>query len=344
MEQDTADIGPELLVAVLSGEAGLHEEARVKAWREADPANEARFQELARSWEGLSPLEVRPGAPPRTAADIVRLSSRTESEAPRRASVPVPGAPLPGSRRTRPSRFLRAVQLVAALLVGFLMGSYQDRLPPAVPSGAQEVVTEPGQQATVRLADGTVVRLAPGSRLQVPDGDQREVSLEGRAYFAVSPLPGRRFRVHTREGTITVYGTRFDVGVGEEGLDVIVVDGQVAVESSGGSVDLSGSQAARVEGGAAPMVRMVDDVYAATAWTGAFLAFEATPLREAALELEHRLGVRMRVQDADLLDRSITGWFVQQDPSLVVEAICAAVDARCVLDGDSIVVSLPVTP
>jgi len=344
MEQEEPEVGPELLVAVLNGEASPEDRERVQAWREADLRNEARFQELSLGWEGLALLEVRPGMPPRTVADVLRSSSGGEGDEGAKGAVAGPRPYHTVTSFTRPSRILRTAALAAALVVGMALGIQIDLFSPASSSGAQEVVTDQGQQATVRLADGTVVRLAPGSRLQVPSGEERQVALEGRAYFAVAPSEGRRFRVDTSEGSVVVYGTRFDVAIGEDGLDVVVVEGQVALESDGGRVELSGSQGARVRGGLAPEVRAVDDVYAAIAWTGGFLAFEATPLREAVLELEQRFRVRLRVQDPELMDRSITGWFVQQDPGEVVAAVCAAVDAVCVAEGDSVLVSLPVTP
>ena len=48
--------------------------------------------------------------------------------------------------------------------------------------GATEVVTGATELATVQLGEGSVVRLAPSSRLRVLAGRERAVSLEGRAF------------------------------------------------------------------------------------------------------------------------------------------------------------------
>src|SRR5207247_1917000 len=84
--------------------------------------------------------------------------------------------------------------------------------------GAQEFVTGATEAATIHLRDGTVVRLAPQSRLRLTGvPGVREVTLDGRAYFAVAKLAGRPFTVKSRGGQAVVLGTRFEVDArGEE--------------------------------------------------------------------------------------------------------------------------------
>lgn len=71
-----------------------------------------------------------------------------------------------------------------------------------------------GGEFTLVLPDGTKVWLNAESRLEYPasfkDG-QRAVSLEGEAYFDVTPDSERPFLVHTPRSTIRVYGTAFNV-------------------------------------------------------------------------------------------------------------------------------------
>ena len=66
--------------------------------------------------------------------------------------------------------------------------------------GATEVVTGATELATVQLGEGSVVRLAPSSRLRVLAGRERAVHLEGRAFFAVERMPTPPATRHTRRG------------------------------------------------------------------------------------------------------------------------------------------------
>ena len=60
---------------------------------------------------------------------------------------------------------------------------------------------------------------------------EREIILnEGRVFFDVA-RDARRFRVHTPDGRITVFGTSFQVDIQNSGTEVTVVNGEVMVEN-----------------------------------------------------------------------------------------------------------------
>lgn len=90
-----------------------------------------------------------------------------------------------------------------------------------VPEG-KDIVTAADSHATVRLVDGTVLRLRPGSRLLLRDSRrfrdanavQSGVRLEqGRVEVEAAPAPAGRpgFRVETPQGVLGVRGTEFRV-------------------------------------------------------------------------------------------------------------------------------------
>ena len=70
------------------------------------------------------------------------------------------------------------------------------------------------QQRTIVLADGTTVTLNAGTKLMLPTAftqSQREVLLDGEAYFHVTKNAQQPFVVHARNTDIRVLGTRFNV-------------------------------------------------------------------------------------------------------------------------------------
>jgi len=82
-------------------------------------------------------------------------------------------------------------------------------------SAASEVYANTTQKTTtIRLADGSTVELAPGSRLQCSKqlaGSYRRVYLTGEALFDVTHDAKRPFQVITDKLVTTVLGTRFTV-------------------------------------------------------------------------------------------------------------------------------------
>ncbi len=98
-----------------------------------------------------------------------------------------------------------------------------------------EEVTSPGRTITrIDLSDGTRVELSPSSTLRYPDtfgAGEREVYLDGEAFFMVATDRERPFHVKTGTVTTTVLGTAFNVRYipALEELDVAVIEGRVAV-------------------------------------------------------------------------------------------------------------------
>lgn len=223
----------------------------------------------------------------------------------------------------------RTPGVAAALLAGLLLGRAIPFDAPAAMASA-EFHTGAGEMATAALDDGTVVRLGPDTRLRVVIGaDSREVWLDGRAFFAVARDPRRTFRVRTALGAATVLGTRFEIDTREEGLELLVVDGRVAVSSGQNEVHLRAGELARAQRGSGTSVIEVPDPESRLDWLGAFIAFESTPLHRVARELEVRLGLAFAIADSAVAKRTVTAWFDEEDLDEIVRVICRAAGVQC---------------
>lgn len=98
-----------------------------------------------------------------------------------------------------------------------------------------------GGEYQVTLSDGTRVWLNAESKLNYPphfEGDTREVTLEGEAYFEVAKNPDQPFIVKTTQMDIEVLGTAFNVRAyeGEEKVSTTLVEGKVRITENNGKV------------------------------------------------------------------------------------------------------------
>jgi len=91
--------------------------------------------------------------------------------------------------------------------------------------------TAAGEQEVVHLADGSVVYLNTRSKLRVDfSGELRKVSLlQGEARFDVAKDKSRPFVVETSKGSVRAVGTSFNIYDNEKVVEVIVLEGKVAV-------------------------------------------------------------------------------------------------------------------
>jgi len=316
------------LARVLKGEASQEEEAAVREWRRASYENEVEYRELVRVVEWSARTRELLEIPPRpAAADLIRRS------APR--TIPLRRPQLRGG-----SAWLTAAAGIAALLGALVYSQARRRSPAASGLGIREIATSKTETATLELLDGTVIRLAPSSRLQVlagggggggEGGGTREVALEGRGFFAIAH-DGTPFVIRTDAGNVTVLGTRLDLEARGRGLRVVVVEGRVALSTPRARTQLSAGEMARVLNGEPTPVVKVPDVESFVEWTGTFLAFQSTPLHEAAREIERVYGARVEIPDRALAQRVITAWFRDKSLGEVVDVVCLAVAAHCSIE------------
>lgn len=95
-----------------------------------------------------------------------------------------------------------------------------------------------GDRVQTVFQDGSKVHLNAGSQLRYPDKfgiDSREVYLDGEAYFEISPDSKRPFVVNFSDGSVRVYGTKFNLKAysGDEDFVVSLDEGSVKVSIAG---------------------------------------------------------------------------------------------------------------
>jgi ferric-dicitrate binding protein FerR (iron transport regulator) len=173
----------------------------------------------------------------------------------------------------------------------------------------QRFQTAPGQRATVRLADGSMIVLAPASHAVMT---QRTVEISGEAYIRVAPHSTRPFVVHTKNAVIRVLGTVFSVRQypNESSSQVVVVDGKVAVlprmHSDRGRAPtlLSAQMLAQVtDSGISVNNGISAQDY--MVWTRGVLVFDRVALRDVVAELNRAYGVTIRVADTTLASQPV---------------------------------------
>lgn len=129
--------------------------------------------------------------------------------------------------------FLRiAAILIAVISLGFLLNQIfkQDKVAPVINDYMQIAASDIPKEVT--LPDNTVVTLNKNARLVYNNNysnNNRDVILEGEAYFQVERNEALPFRVFIGNSTIEVLGTSFNIKPDKEALLVGVVKGHVAV-------------------------------------------------------------------------------------------------------------------
>lgn len=308
----------ELIIESLQGNATEAEEAALRAWRRASLDNEARYRALAQIWELTGAVSFA-AAPTPPAAEIIAAAEADTSV-----------LHLRPRGMTRAARWLRWGAAAAAVVaIGLALGRW---LAPQGEAGRSDVAvytTGPGDMRTVKLADGSVIRLAGNTVVRFRNGAVRDAWLEGQAFFAVAERGGSPFIVRTRGGEARVLGTRFALTSDDRGLKLVVVEGRVELAANEGTVQVAAGEGTRVVDGRRPVVQPIPDVHEAVSWLGDVLIFQDTPLAQAIAEVEQHYGVSVVLADSTVRQRTVTAVFTDQDFSQVFTTICRVVDLNC---------------
>ncbi len=172
--------------------------------------------------------------------------------------------------------------------------------------------TTRGEQAQVRLPDGTLVFLNAESSLNYPTSfvkaDKRNVSLIGEAYFEVAEDKLHRFVVKTRNQEVEVFGTHFNIKDYEEEpfVSTTLVQGSVRINAGANSNVLKPGQESRYNGTSMAIEKA--DVESNLDWKEGDFVFKKIDFRLAMRKIERWYDVEFVYESPIQSDLEVGGW------------------------------------
>jgi ferric-dicitrate binding protein FerR (iron transport regulator) len=287
-----SSISQELLVRYVAGEAASADAARVERWVDEDPRR-------AQVIDALRRLDARDGARS-TPLNVAALWRAIDARAIGAHHAHRGDRPSRPPHQTWPGVVTRIAAVGLAIAVA--AGLWRVARPFAshgTTAGTPSAFRAPlGQRAVVQLRDGTHATLNSGSTLHYASGfgvTNRDVFLEGEAYFEAKRDMTLPFIVHTGTTTTRVLGTSFAVRryPGDTVVRVAVASGRVDV---GGVTLVAGDLGLRSAAGirVTHYARMADLV----GWIEGRIVFDDTPLSDVLAELSRWYGVQFRLAGA----------------------------------------------
>lgn len=216
------------------------------------------------------------------------------------------------------SRFINAFLRYAAaaavfLLVGIAVNSlWNNRKADDSKQQFSTFIVPAGQKSEIVLPDGSKVWLNSGTTLSYSGNfnkDNREVVLNGEAFFEVAKNKSSKFTINTGNSSVEVYGTAFNVKnySTDNQLEVSVKEGKVGFLSDGHKVsDLTIDDQLLFNKVAKKATLSKANMEVVTAWKNNQLVFKAIPAAELIKYLERWYGVTITLENNYLADRKYT--------------------------------------
>jgi transmembrane sensor len=211
---------PDRLIAnYLAGECSEAEANELTKWRTEKPEHEIHFKKMEALWIAgkISRDDFNPDL--KIASEVIyqKIAQREISSS---------------RQQTSRTRYYYAVRIAATLVIvtSAALGYYFYN---ARSYTMATVETNSASKKEILLPDGSRVWLNGQSQLQyskMNETGNREVNLEGEAYFEVVKNAARPFLIHTRSSVTQVIGTSFNIRsyANEEDIMVTVASGLVS--------------------------------------------------------------------------------------------------------------------
>lgn len=197
------------------------EEARAfYQWIAADPAHEQRFHAAKAMQRELTQIERT-----REYAGWIRPSLRERLIGSSREML----RSLSFQNLMRPGWTLAGFATMAVACIATVLVLHSPLEPPTIE--VEPIKTEIAEVRAITLPDGSLVTLGAASQIDVAftETERRLTLKEGEAFFEVESDEDRPFVVAAGNTLVRVLGTKFDVSLGTDAIDVAVSEGRVEV-------------------------------------------------------------------------------------------------------------------
>lgn len=215
----------------------------MESWISASPEREEQVQRLYGIWQQskIPPYKLDEDEAWKLLSDnIDRLEQkRLATRLPRESAVKYYKERKSYQSGRRIRRMAMAAAAAVVLLAAGLLGYYSDKMKDANQEAAgtevQHYEAKRGERTVFTLSDGSRITLHAESRLEVPNQfgtENRELYLEGEAYFEVTHDEAQPFIVNSGYAQTRVLGTRFLVQAwphADSEVEVVVAEGKVAL-------------------------------------------------------------------------------------------------------------------
>ena len=226
--------------------------------------------------------------------------------------------------------WLKPILRVAAILaISFSVYYYTTTLD-------TNIITLAAQKTTIELPDETSVSLNALSTITFNKKSWatiRDVELNGEAYFRVAK--GSTFNVITSAGTVTVYGTQFNVKQRENLFEVVCYEGSVGVIYKSNTITLNSGDSFLIIDG--KFIAKEKETKLNPSWINNESYFKSMSFAHVLHEFERQYDVTINSQHIDV-EQLFTGSFVHNNKELALKSITLPLNLNYSIENNNSIV------
>ncbi|WP_186758734.1 FecR domain-containing protein [Echinicola salinicaeni] len=326
-------------IRYLNGLASKEEVRQVEQWLEKPNAAEELEDLMEASWEAIEPV-----------GDAQKLDQLLEGVH-RKINVEVRNKSRKGSLREMWWPVTKVAASIA--LIGLLAVLVYQQINHPVEQALQEELkvfsrhTGPGQKMKLRLPDQTFVVLNANSTISYQSDfgrKDRKVSLEGEAFFEITPDTQRPFKVMTNDVVTTALGTAFNAYSRNNQVKVALTEGKIKVETSGetnglNSVVIQPGKMVYSTGTEDLGLNVKDfDARKVTAWKEGRIRFKSKPLKHVVRDLQKWYGINIEINGKINTNRKVSGVFDNESLENILEGLSFSLGIKYEMQENEVII------
>lgn len=322
-----------LLMRFIAGEADKEQKKHVLEWLGASEENQKLFDQLEAVWIESGRVDPSPVAVDHALAwkKVRSVIKNREKTTPQESLIEQSEV-----KRLRVIRRIAAVFLVL-IVAGIALYLGMFRPPEPVDLVSTDVLL------SNQLPDETVVDLNKNSSIRYPEtfsGKNREVHLEGEAYFEVKENKERPFIIRTDLADITVLGTAFNVVAypGTQKVEVFVESGKVLFtdkrSNASNSLILDAGDFGVLDNARGIFTKQNPPGKNQLYWKTKKLDFRDVELAQVFHTLEQHFDVSIMLENPQIANCRLTVSFDSEDLDYMLAVISATSDLTYELEND----------
>lgn len=281
----------ELLHKFFAGAATLEEKEAIMHWMESDPGNKQFLLKERKLYNAVL---------------LHGEDKQVQQQAGRQQYI----------LRRGVARFLR---VAAMIVVAFGLGYFWQSEKTEGPIAMQTISVPAGQCVNVTLPDGSNIWLNAQTTIQYPvsfNKENRQVKLDGEAYFDVAKDSKRPFIVNTKECSVEVLGTKFNIDAysSRDKFETVLMEGSVKVsmlDDPTQAVSLKPNNKVYRSNG--KLLTQKVSNYERYRWKEGLICFVDEPFKVVMEDFEKFYGLTIVVNNQKVTQYLYTGKFKQTD-------------------------------
>jgi len=321
MNKNQIHITDDLIVAFLNGETTNDQSLAIQSWMNKSSENEKHVEDIRTIWIEAGKLDPKP--------IVVNVDKAWDSLFTRIENA---------EEKTKVSKTVplyKTLLRIAAVLIPTIFISYFYFH--SNNESKQLAIVSSNNTITKKLDDSSEVTINAHSKLQFPEkfeDSKREVSLQGEAFFSVTPNKAKPFIIHSGDVVIKVVGTSFNVKTSNESVEVFVQTGKVLLysilKSTGDTVSLilipgnKGIYNRKTNTIAKEEQLNTNDLF----WMTKSIEFNKTELSEVIAVLKKNYLVSIGIKDEKLSKLRLSASFKNQSIESIIEIIATSLNVE----------------